>query len=42
MDELVEAVHARLDFSRVVREEDVHEDVRVAILGKPNTGKSTS
>ncbi len=39
--ELEELILGRLDFSRVVREEDVHEDVRVAILGKPNTGKST-
>lgn len=41
VDELVERMLSRLDFSRVSREEDIHEDVRVAILGKPNTGKST-
>jgi GTP-binding protein len=41
IDELVDKMLPRLDFSRVVQETDAHEDVRVAILGKPNTGKST-
>ena len=41
VDELVERIVARLDFSKVSSEEDLHDDVRVAILGKPNTGKST-
>ena len=41
VDELLEKMLPRLDFSKIVQEEDFHEDVRVAILGKPNTGKST-
>ncbi len=41
IDELEERIVARLDFSRVEEYEDVHDDVRLAIIGKPNTGKST-
>jgi len=41
MDELEELVCSRLDWSRVQAEEDEHADVRVAIMGKPNVGKST-
>ncbi|MCX7023996.1 MAG: ribosome biogenesis GTPase Der [Spirochaetes bacterium] len=39
--ELEEKIVERLDFSRVEEYEDLHEDVRIAFLGKPNTGKST-
>ncbi len=39
--ELEEKVVERLDFSKVEAYEDHHEDVRVAFIGKPNTGKST-
>ncbi|MDR3303393.1 MAG: ribosome biogenesis GTPase Der [Treponema sp.] len=39
--ELTEAIVARLDFSRVITEDDATRPIRVAILGKPNTGKST-
>ena len=38
--ELAEKIVARLDFSRVVETEKQHV-IRLAILGKPNTGKST-
>lgn len=41
IDELEEAIVSRLDFSAVEEYEDLHEDVRLAIIGKPNTGKST-
>ncbi|MDR2258336.1 MAG: ribosome biogenesis GTPase Der [Treponema sp.] len=38
--ELEEAITGRLDFSRV-EEDDADKPIRVALLGKPNTGKST-
>jgi GTP-binding protein len=41
MAELEEAIVARLDFSRVQRHEPDSREIRVAIMGKPNTGKST-
>ncbi|MGO8693828.1 MAG: ribosome biogenesis GTPase Der [Rectinemataceae bacterium] len=39
--ELEEAVASRLDFGRVVEIEEERAPVRLAIMGKPNTGKST-
>jgi GTP-binding protein len=39
--ELEEAIVARLDFSRVTAEDSGDRPIRVALLGKPNTGKST-
>jgi len=40
--ELEEAMVRRLDFSRVVvEEEEPQRLIRLAIIGKPNTGKST-
>ncbi|MDP3176549.1 MAG: ribosome biogenesis GTPase Der [Spirochaetaceae bacterium] len=39
--ELEEAIRARLDFSRVSAVEEGREPIRLAIMGKPNTGKST-
>jgi len=39
--ELEDAVVARLDFSKVREVELERAEIRVAILGKPNTGKST-
>ncbi|HUW41504.1 MAG TPA: ribosome biogenesis GTPase Der [Rectinemataceae bacterium] len=39
--ELEEAVAARLDFERVVDVEEERPPIRLAIMGKPNTGKST-
>jgi GTP-binding protein len=39
--ELEEAIAARLDFSKVVEIEEGREPIRLAIMGKPNTGKST-
>jgi GTP-binding protein len=41
MDALEEAIIARLDFSRVVARPADSREIRVAIMGKPNTGKST-
>ncbi len=41
IDELVELVAARLDFSRARRIEADRAPIRLAIMGKPNTGKST-
>jgi GTP-binding protein len=41
MGELEDAIAARLDFSRVVEVEEGREPIRLAIMGKPNTGKST-
>jgi GTP-binding protein len=42
-DTLAEAVFRRIDFSRYAGREAVspREDITIAILGKPNTGKST-
>ncbi|MFZ2634721.1 MAG: ribosome biogenesis GTPase Der [Rectinemataceae bacterium] len=41
IDELTEAIAGKLDFSGV-REVDIERsDIRIAIMGKPNTGKST-
>ena len=41
IDELEEAMIARLDFSKVAEIEEGREPIRLAIMGKPNTGKST-
>jgi GTP-binding protein len=41
IDELEERIVSRLDFSGVEEYQDLHDDVRLAIVGKPNTGKST-
>ena len=41
IDELIQAIVARLDFSTVREVEIDRADIRVAIMGKPNTGKST-
>jgi GTP-binding protein len=38
---LEEAIVARLDFSRVLKVEGERSPIRLAIMGKPNTGKST-
>jgi GTP-binding protein len=38
---LEEAIVSRLDFSRVAPEDSGSRPIRIAILGKPNTGKST-
>lgn len=39
--ELSEKLVSRLDFTNVVEEGDQSAPIRIAILGKPNTGKST-
>ncbi|MDR3147168.1 MAG: ribosome biogenesis GTPase Der [Treponema sp.] len=39
--ELEEAIVSRLDFSRVRTESPEERPIRIALLGKPNTGKST-
>ena len=41
IDKLEEAITARLDFSSVRQAEVEAADIRIAIMGKPNTGKST-
>ncbi len=41
IDELEEAIIRRLDFSKIVEVELERAPIRLAILGKPNTGKST-
>ncbi|HOX31594.1 MAG TPA: ribosome biogenesis GTPase Der [Spirochaetales bacterium] len=41
VDELEQALLDRLDFSKVVEVEEGREPIRLAIMGKPNTGKST-
>jgi GTP-binding protein len=41
IDELVSAMLAKLDFSKVQAVDVERADIRVAIMGKPNTGKST-
>ncbi len=41
IDELVDAVGARLDFSSVRIVDESRAPIRLAIMGKPNTGKST-
>jgi GTP-binding protein len=38
---LEEAIVSRLDFSRVTTEDSENRPIRIALLGKPNTGKST-
>ena len=38
---LEEAMVSRLDFSRVVKVDEERAPIRLAIMGKPNTGKST-
>jgi GTP-binding protein len=39
--ELCETIVSRLDFSRVTETEPSAEPIKIALLGKPNTGKST-
>ena len=39
--ELIEEIISRLDFSDVQETEEEHMPIRIALLGKPNTGKST-
>ncbi len=39
--DLQEAIVAHLDFSAVEEDNDETRDIRIALLGKPNTGKST-
>ena len=39
--ELEEAIVGRLDFSKVEVNDDETRDIRLALVGKPNTGKST-
>jgi GTP-binding protein len=39
--ELEAAIAARLDFSALVVEHDAARAIRIAVLGRPNTGKST-
>ncbi len=41
IDQLEAAVVSRLDFSRVVKVDEERAPIRLAIMGKPNTGKST-
>jgi GTP-binding protein len=41
IDAVTEAIAARLDFSRVREMASEKADIRIAIMGKPNTGKST-
>jgi GTP-binding protein len=41
IDSLEEAIVPRLDFSKAREVEYSHDEIRVAIMGKPNTGKST-
>ena len=41
IDELEELIASRLDWSKAVLDQAPRKDVRVAILGKPNVGKST-
>jgi len=41
IDELEALIVSKLDWSNTIQENDAHEDVRVAIMGKPNVGKST-
>ena len=39
--ELCQALVSRLDFSRVTETESAAQPIKIALLGKPNTGKST-
>ncbi len=39
--ELEDAIVGRLDFSKVEENDDETRDIRLALVGKPNTGKST-
>ncbi|HUX37884.1 MAG TPA: ribosome biogenesis GTPase Der [Rectinemataceae bacterium] len=41
IDELEEAIISRLDFTKIVAVDVERAPIRLAILGKPNTGKST-
>jgi len=41
ISELESLVVSRLDFSRVTSVDEEHAPIRLAIMGKPNTGKST-
>jgi len=39
--DLTEEITGRIDFSEVIEEDDANRPIRITILGKPNTGKST-
>jgi len=41
IDDLSELIVSRLDWSRAIAEDASHADLRLAIMGKPNVGKST-
>lgn len=41
IDELEEAIVGRLDFSKVRKVDEARAPIRLAVMGKPNTGKST-
>jgi GTPase len=41
IDLLEQAIVSRLDFSKVVKIDEARSPIRLAIMGKPNTGKST-
>lgn len=41
ISDLEDKIFYHLDFSKVITEEEDHTDIRLAIIGKPNTGKST-
>jgi len=41
IDQLEELIVSRMDWSRAEPEDETHDDIRVAIMGKPNVGKST-
>jgi GTPase len=41
VDELEAEIVGRLDFSKVARIDEANAPIRLAIMGKPNTGKST-
>jgi GTPase len=41
MDELTDLLERRLDFSKILVVPAQRDDIRIAIVGKPNTGKST-
>jgi GTP-binding protein len=41
IEELEHAMVSRLDFSKVETEDSENRPIRIALLGKPNTGKST-
>jgi len=41
VDELEQEIIGRLDFSKVKKSEEQNRKIRISLLGKPNTGKST-